>query len=69
MSIEMQSPQWTQFGISFAKYQPIKFELSSSYAVETRKMVIYTWIGWSQGNLWWKASNGADVQIARRTWV
>jgi len=28
--------------------------LSKSVIVRTRKMVNYTWVGWSQGKLWWK---------------
>jgi len=28
--------------------------LCMSACVETRKMVNYVWIGWSQGKLWWK---------------
>ena len=28
--------------------------LSMSAAVRTRKMVNFTWVGWSQGKLWWR---------------
>ena len=28
--------------------------LSKSMVDRTRKMVNYTWVGWSQGKLWWK---------------
>jgi len=35
------------------EYQVLKTK-SKSIDAETRKMVIYEWVGWSQGKLWWK---------------
>lgn len=42
---------------------------SWSNHVGTRKVMIYTWIGWSQRKLWWKVSGNVDVQIACQSWV
>ena len=32
---------------------PVK-DMSKSIIGRTRKMVNYTWVGWSQGKLWWR---------------
>jgi len=55
---------WTQY---WQVLLPVGKELSKSICNETRKMVNFTWIEWSQGKPWWKfgAIRGAEKEPAR----